>query len=208
MGPSRTPTPGPVHSLANRLQHAAPRSFTAPRGFKSVFMGVRVGSAGRHAWFWPLSDCGPAAALDGRQRFCTSEGIRPVRLLEINIGAIAYRAMWGYGVDPPTETTHCPTRVRWGQVRLRRGLRANRAGLRRAQDEGLTQRRMSKQDIPPAPPVGGRPGGKPAVTPTAIAVINPSARRPWTPQHDGLQRYKVTHDGTQRKRPAGARMRS
>jgi len=25
--------------------------------------------------------------------------------------------------------------------------------------------------------------------------------RPWTPQYDGLQRYKVTHDGTEKKRP-------
>ena len=30
----------------------------------------------------------------------------------------------------------------------------------------------------------------------------PSAMRPWTPQHDGPQRYKVTHDGTEKKRPA------
>src|ERR1035441_687643 len=71
-------------------------------GVQVGFMGVRVGSAGRQAWFWPLSDSGPAAALNGRQRFCTSDGIRPVRLLEINIGAVAYRAMWGYGVDPPS----------------------------------------------------------------------------------------------------------
>ena len=71
-------------------------------GFKSVFMGVEVGSAGCQAWFWPLSHSGPAVALGGRQRFCTSEGIRSVRLPEINIGAIAHRAMWGYGVDPPS----------------------------------------------------------------------------------------------------------
>ena len=80
------------------------RVIVTPWGFKSVFMGVRVGSAGRQAWFGPLSDSGPATALDGRQRFCTSEGIRPVRLLEINIGTVAYRAMWGYGVDPPSDT--------------------------------------------------------------------------------------------------------
>ncbi len=63
---------------------------------------LEVGSAGRQAWFWPLSDSGPAAAPGGRQRFCTSESIRPVRLLEINIDTVAYRAMWGYGVDPPS----------------------------------------------------------------------------------------------------------
>jgi hypothetical protein len=76
---------------------------TAPWGFKSVFMGVEVGSAGCQAWFWPLGHSGPAAALGGRQRFCTSEGVRPVRLREINIGAVAHRAMWGYGVGPPAD---------------------------------------------------------------------------------------------------------
>jgi ABC-type lipoprotein export system ATPase subunit len=29
-----------------------------------------------------------------------------------------------------------------------------------------------------------------------------------TAQHDGLQRYKVTHGGTEKKRPASARIRS
>jgi len=36
----------------------------------------------------------------------------------------------------------------------------------------------------------------------------PSAMRPWTSQHNGLQRYKVTHAGTEQKRPASARIRS
>src|ERR1017187_8913308 len=36
----------------------------------------------------------------------------------------------------------------------------------------------------------------------------PSAMRPWTPQHNGLQRYRVTHTGTEKKRPASARIRS
>ena len=36
----------------------------------------------------------------------------------------------------------------------------------------------------------------------------PSAMRPWTPRHDGPQRDKVTHTGTQKKRPASARIRS
>jgi hypothetical protein len=42
-----------------------------------------------------------------------------------------------------------------------------------------------------------RPGGR-----------TPSAMRPWTPQHDGLQRDKVTHHGTEKKRPASTRIRS
>jgi hypothetical protein len=36
----------------------------------------------------------------------------------------------------------------------------------------------------------------------------PSAMRPWTAQYDGLQRDKVTHAGTEKKRPASARIRS
>jgi Co/Zn/Cd efflux system component len=36
----------------------------------------------------------------------------------------------------------------------------------------------------------------------------PSAMRPWIPQYGGLQRYKVTHGGTAKKRPASAHMRS
>jgi hypothetical protein len=74
-------------------------------------MGVQAGfhggssrfRAGRQAWLWPLSHPGSAVALEGRQRFCTSEGIRPVRLLQIDFGAVAHRAMWGYGVDPPAD---------------------------------------------------------------------------------------------------------
>jgi hypothetical protein len=71
-------------------------------------MGVQVGFIGgstrfasRQAWLWPLNHSGPAVALGGKQRFCTSERIRPIRLMEIDFGAAAPRAMWGYGVDPP-----------------------------------------------------------------------------------------------------------
>jgi hypothetical protein len=53
----------------------------------------------------------------------------------------------------------------------------------------------------PAAPVRGRPckadGPRTAPTPRT-----PSAMRPWTPQRSGLQRYKVTHAGTEQKRPA------
>jgi hypothetical protein len=48
----------------------------------------------------------------------------------------------------------------------------------------------------------------PTVTPTVLPARNPSAMRPWTAQHDGLQRDKVTHAGTERKRPASTRIRS
>jgi hypothetical protein len=96
------PTSGPVHRLAIPLEVRRTAAVHCTMGFKSVFMGVRVGSAGRQARFSPLSHSGPASDLDGRRCFCTSEGIRPVRLLEINIGAVADRAIWGYGLGPPS----------------------------------------------------------------------------------------------------------
>jgi hypothetical protein len=54
----------------------------------------------------------------------------------------------------------------------------------------------------PASPLSVAVRGKPAVTPTVLAARNPSAVRPWTPQHDGQQRYKVTHDGTEQNGPS------
>jgi hypothetical protein len=50
--------------------------------------------------------------------------------------------------------------------------------------------------------------GKPTVTPTVLRARTMSAMRPWTPQFDGLQRDKVTHGGTKKKRPAQPRIRS
>jgi hypothetical protein len=55
---------------------------------------------------------------------------------------------------------------------------------------------------------GARTARVGAVTPTVLPARNPSAMRPWTTQYDGLQRYKVTHTGTAKKRPASARYRS
>jgi hypothetical protein len=49
---------------------------------------------------------------------------------------------------------------------------------------------------------------KSTVTLTARRTRTPSAIRPWTPPHDGPQRYKVTHTGTEKKRPASTRIRS
>ena len=43
---------------------------------------------------------------------------------------------------------------------------------------------------------------KPTVPRTAPWPRFPSAMRPWTPQHGGLQRDKMTHHGTEKKRPA------
>ena len=50
--------------------------------------------------------------------------------------------------------------------------------------------------------------GKPTATPTARPARSPSAIRPWTPQHDGLQCNKMTHHATEKERPANARIRS
>ena len=49
---------------------------------------------------------------------------------------------------------------------------------------------------------------KPTVPRTAPWPRFPSAMRPWAPQHSALQRYKVTHAGTEKKRPASTRIRS
>ena len=50
--------------------------------------------------------------------------------------------------------------------------------------------------------------GKPTVHTDRPGGPTPSAICPWTPRHSGLQRYKVTHDGTEKKRPASTRIRS
>jgi hypothetical protein len=68
---------------------------------------------------------------------------------------------------------------------------------------------------------GPRPWARPCLRPSSVAVrATPtvsrtaprprfsSAMRPWTPQYDGSQRYKVTHHGTEKKRPASTRYRS
>ena len=39
-------------------------------------------------------------------------------------------------------------------------------------------------------------------TPTVLAAGRRPLICPWTPRHRDLQRYKVTHDGTEKKRPA------
>ena len=44
--------------------------------------------------------------------------------------------------------------------------------------------------------------GKPTVHTDRPRGRTPSAICPWTPRHSGPQRYKVTHDGTEKKRPA------
>jgi hypothetical protein len=56
------------------------------------------------------------------------------------------------------------------------------------------------------PSVGVR--AKPTVPRTAPTLRFPSAMRPWTPQHSGLRRYKLTHDGTNENSPPAARQRS
>ncbi len=52
------------------------------------------------------------------------------------------------------------------------------------------------------------PEPRQAATHTAPWHRFPSAMRPWTPQHGGIQRIKVTHHGTEQKRPASTRIRS
>ena len=43
---------------------------------------------------------------------------------------------------------------------------------------------------------------KPTVRTDRDGAQTPSAMRPWTPRHSGPQRYKMTHHGTEKNRPA------
>jgi len=49
---------------------------------------------------------------------------------------------------------------------------------------------------------------QPTVRTDRDQALTPSAMRPWTPRHTAPQRYKVTHAGTEKKRPARTRIRS
>jgi hypothetical protein len=81
----------------------------------------------------------------------------------------------------------------------------HRAG-RTHRDARSTQRLTSSRNTRPARPVAVR--GNPAVHTDRPSGRTPSAMCPWIPRHRDLQRYKVTHRGTRRKRPAGPRFRS
>ena len=81
----------------------------------------------------------------------------------------------------------------------------NHAG-RRADTTGCTL--DSAANVKPGTPPERAPEPRQAATHTAPWPRFPSAMRPWTPQHHGLQRDKVTHDGTEKKRPASTRIRS
>jgi hypothetical protein len=59
----------------------------------------------------------------------------------------------------------------------------------------------------PVRPVRGRPW-KATVHTDRDEAQTPSAMRPWTPRHDGPQRNKVTHHGTEKKQFASTRIRS
>jgi hypothetical protein len=54
------------------------------------FIGLRA---------WPVSDPDPAAASAGVS--ASDVGAHRLACPKINIGAVAYRALWGYGVGPP-----------------------------------------------------------------------------------------------------------
>ena len=71
-------------------------------------------------------------------------------------------------------------------------------------DARSTRRQTSR----PGHPRNGHRNPRQAATRTAPWPRFPSAMRPWTPQHNALQRYKVTHHQTEKKRPASARIRS
>jgi hypothetical protein len=65
-----------------------------------------------------------------------------------------------------------------------------------------TQRLTSSRNTRPARPVRGRPRKADGVHTGRPSGWTPSAICPWTPRRRDLQRYKRTHDGTEKKRPA------
>ena len=79
------------------------------------------------------------------------------------------------------------------------------AAARTHGDARSTQRRMSSRNTRPARPVRGCPWNSRRCTPTVLAA----GRRPLyvrTPRHAGPQRNKVTHAGTEKKRPASPKL--
>ncbi len=74
----------------------------------------------------------------------------------------------------------------------------NHAG-RRADTPGWTP--DSAANVKPGHPPERAPEPRQAATHTAPWPRFPSAMRPWMPQHSGLQRPRVTHAGTEQKRP-------
>jgi hypothetical protein len=89
------------------------------------------------------------------------------------------------------------------------GRREMHAQLRRERQAGATGLRGPSSVARPwswPPSVAVR--ARPTVSHTAPWPRFPSVMRPWTPQHSGLRRYKLTHDGTNENSPPAARQRS
>ena len=81
-------------------------------------------------------------------------------------------------------------------------------GPRRAhRDARPTHRRTSSRNKPPTRPVRGRPWNSRRCHRPSCGTA-PSAIRPWTPRHNGPQRDKVTHDGTEKNGPHSREFRS
>ena len=79
----------------------------------------------------------------------------------------------------------------------RREMHAQLSRERQAADNGLRGPLSVARPSSRPPSVAVR--AKPTVPHTAPGPGFPSAMRPWTPRYDGLQRYKVTHAGTEKK---------
>jgi hypothetical protein len=94
-------------------------------------------------------------------------------------------------------SAHPPSRPPWSREIARAAGRTHRDGR---PTRGQTSR--------PGHPRNGHRNPRQAATHTAPWPRFPSAMRPRTPQFDGSQRYKMAHGGTEKKRPASARIRS
>ena len=100
---------------------------------------------------------------------------------------------------PPRETSRAAGGRRDMHAQLRRERQAGATGSARTSSVARPWSR------PPSVAVRGTADG---MHRPSWRHPRPSAMRPWTAQYDGLQRYKVTHDGTETKRPASTRYRS
>jgi hypothetical protein len=92
------------------------------------------------------------------------------------------------GLPVRASSRHRPIRIS-APPRGHTGMHARLSGSRQAETRGRR-----------GPSVAVR--GKPTVHTDRPRGRTPSAICPWTPRHSGPRRYKVTHDGTEKKRPA------
>ncbi len=126
----------------------------------------------------PGSSTPPTNARATRARPARPASVTLSRTAALTISAPAFSA----ALVPGNQRDH----------RADKGMHVRLSGARQARDTRASAARPWKTDG-----YIGRPGAR-----------TPSAMRPWTPQRPALQRYRVAHTGTEKKRPAWPRIPS